>query len=261
MKSGALCRYILALCALLSSCGKSIEQPLEHVSEKSCAVNRDADFSIKNVDGSIRVYGSDKPEMRLQATTSAYTAERLNKIVVDVSAQPGAVSIETRFPPTPSWGLFDRSGTVDYVIIIPATAKLSRLELANGEVLIDSMEGEHVHAHLGQGRLSAHNCFGNLRLSVTTGGLELIYDWWERRPFSVDAQIVNGNLRAFLPSDASFRLAAQVINGKIGNDFANKEQRTGSTVNNTITMVGEQPAAEVKLRAEHGNIQIVETNP
>jgi hypothetical protein len=261
VKSGALCRYILPLCALLSSCGKS-EQPLEQVIEKSCAMNGDSDFSIKNVDGSIRVYGSDKPEMRLQATKSAYTAEWLNKIAIDVSARPGNVSIDTRFPPKPTWGLSDRSGTVDYVIIIPVTAKLSHLELANGEVLIDSMEGEHVHARLAQGRLFVHNCFSNLHLSVTTGGLELIYDWWKRGRFSVDATIVNGNLRAFLPSDASFHLTAQVVDGKIGNDFATKEQRTGSTVNNTvITMVGEQPAAEVNLRAEHGNIQIVKKNP
>lgn len=260
VKSGALCLYVLPLCALFSSCGKS-EQPLEQVSEKSCAVNRDAAFSIKNVDGSIRVYGSDKPEMRLQVTKAAYTAERLNKIAVDVSAEPNAVSIDTRFPPRPTWGLSDRSGTVDYVIIIPATAKLSRLELANGEVLIDSMKGEHVHAHLGRGRLFVHNCFSNLHLSVTSGGLDLIYDWWERRRFSVDAQIVNGNLRAFLPGDTSVHLAAQVVNGKIGNDFANKEQRSGSTVNNTVTTVGERPAAEVNLRAEHGNIRIVEKNP
>jgi hypothetical protein len=261
VKSGALCRYILPLCALLSGCGKS-EQPLEQVIEKSYAVNPGSDFSIKNMDGSIRVYGSDKPEMRLQATKSAYTAKRLNKIAVDVSAQPDAVSIDTRFPPTPTWGLSDRSGTVDYVIIIPATAKLSQLELANGEVLIDSMEGAHVEAHLAQGRLFAHNCFSNLHLSVTSGGLEIIYDWWKRRRFSVDAQIVNGNLRAFLPGDASFRLATQVVTGKIGNDFANKQQQTRSTMNNTvITMVGEQPAAEVKLRAEHGNIKIVEQKP
>ena len=261
VKSGVLCPYIVPLCALFSSCGES-EQPLEQVSEKSCAVNRDATFSIKNVDGSIRIYGSDKPEMRLQATKAAYTPERLNKIAVDVSAEPGAVSIDTRFPPTPTWGFFDRSGTVDYVIVIPATAKLSRLELANGEVLIDSMGGDDVHAHLGRGRLFAHNCFSNLHLSVTSGGLDLIYDWWERRHFSVDAQLVNGNLRAFLPGDASFHLAAQVVNGKIGNDFANKEQRrSGSTVNNTVTSVGEQPAAEINLRAEHGNIRIVEKNP
>jgi hypothetical protein len=261
VKSRVLCRYILPLCALLSSCGKAVEQPLEQVSAKSCAVNRDADFSIRNVDGSIRIYGSDKPEMRMQATKAAYTAERLNKIVVDVSARPDAVSIETHFPPTATWGLSDRSGTVDYVIVIPATARVSRLELANGEVLVDSMEGKNVYAHLVNGRLFSHNCFGNLRLSVTNGGLELIYDWWERRRFSIDAQIANGNIRAFLPGNASLHLAAQAMNGKIGNDFAHKEQRTGSPVNNIDTTVGEQPAANMKLRAEHGNIRIVEKNP
>jgi hypothetical protein len=261
MNNGALGRSILLLCALLSGCGKSVEQPLEQVSEKSYAMNRDANFSIKNMDGSIRIYGSDGPEMKVQATKMAYTVGQLNKIAVEVSAQGDFVSIETRFPPKPTWGLFDRSGTVDYVIVVPKTAKISHLELANGEVLIDSMQGEDVHAHLTHGRLFAHNCFGNLHLAVIDGGFDIIYDWWEQRRFSVEAQIVNGNARAFLPGDASFHLAAEAANGKIGNDFAEKEQRNKSTINKIDIVVGEQPTVDIKLRAEDGNIKIVEHNP
>jgi hypothetical protein len=246
---------------LLPGCGRSVEQPLEQEVEKSYAANRDATLSIKNMDGSIRIYGSEAAEIKVQATKAAYTAERLNEIGVNILARPESVSIETRFPPKNTWGLFDRSGTVDYVIVVPKTATISQLDLANGEVLIDAMEGEGVRARLDNGRLFAHNCFGNLHLTVINGGLDIIYEWWEPRRFSVEAQIVKGNLRAFLPGDASFHLAAEAVNGKIGNDFAEKEQRNKSTLHKNEIKVGEQLGADIKLRAEDGNIKVVGENP
>src|ERR1700732_1050808 len=179
MNNGSPLRFLLPLCALLSGCGESVEQPLEQVSEKSYAVDRDTNFNIKNGDGSIRIYGSDKPEMKVQAIKKAYSGERLNKIAINISVRPRSVSIETHFPPKQTWGFSDRSGTVDYIIVVPKTAKISHLELANGEVLIDSMGGEDVHANLTNGRLFAHNCFGDLHLAVISGGLDLIYVWGE----------------------------------------------------------------------------------
>jgi hypothetical protein len=261
MNNGAPLRFLLALCALLSACGESVEQPLEHVSEKSYAVNRDANFSIKNGDGSIRIYGSDKPEVKVQAIKKAYSGERLNKIAINISVRPGSVSIETHFPPKQTWGFFDRSGTVDYIIVVPKTAKISHLELANGEVLIDSMGGEDVHANLTNGRLFAHNCFGDLHLAVISGGLDLIYDWWEQRRFSVEADIVDGNARAFVPGDASFHLVAETRNGRIATDFGAQKERTGGEVTKIDTVIGTAAGSEIKIRATRGNIKIVEANP
>jgi len=238
MNNGAPLRFLLPLCALLSGCGESVEQPLEQVSEKSYAVNRDVNFSIKNGDGSIRIYGWDKPEMKVQAIKKAYSGERLNKIAVNVSVRPGSVSIETHFPPKQTWGLFDRSGTVDYIIVIPKTAKISHLELANGEVLIDNMRGE----------------------AVISGGLDVIYDWWEQRRFSVEADIVSGNARAFVPSDASFHLVAETRNGRIASDFGAQKERNGGDVTKIDTVIGTAAGSDIKIRATDGNIKIVEAN-
>ncbi len=137
MNTGRSLRSVALLCALLSGCRESSEQPLEQTTEKIYAVDPTVNFSIRNHDGSIRIYASDKPEMRVQVIKKAYSADRLNKIAVDISVQPNSVSIETNFPPTPRWGFFDRSGTVDYTIIVPETCKITRVELINGEVSID----------------------------------------------------------------------------------------------------------------------------
>ena len=260
MNMGRFLRLVPLLYALLSGCGESIEQPLEQTTEKIYAVDPAANFSIRNRDGSIRIYGSDKPEVRVQAIKKAYSADRLNKIAVDISVRPDSVSIETNFPPMPRWGFSDRSGTVDYTIIIPQTSNITRVELINGEVSIDGIRGGKVNASLTNGRLYENNCFGNLRLMVNSGGLDLGYDWWEERSFSVDAKIAQGNARAFIPGDASFHLIAESLNGKVASDFTDQKQRNGQ-VTKIDTFIGATLGPEVKIRATEGNIRIVEVNP
>ncbi len=260
MNMGRSLRFVPFLCALFSGCGESIEQPLEQTIEKIYAVDPAVTFSVRNRDGSIRIYGWGEPEMKVQAIKKAYSADRLNKIGVDISAQPQSVSIKTNFPPMPRWGLFDRSGTVDYTIIVPETSKITRVELINGEVSIDGIRGGTVNASLGNGRLSAHNCFGNLRLALQSGGLDLGYDWWEQRSFSVDANIARGNVRAFIPGDASFRLLAESRTGRVASDFTDQKQRNGQ-LRKIDTIVGANPGPDFKIYATEGNIKIVEINP
>ena len=126
---------------LLSGCGSADNRVLEEVVEQVYSIDPDANVSIQNRDGAVLVYGSDANEMRVRCVKKAYSHERLNQIGIDVSTRPGAVSVVTKFPPQPKWALSDRSGTVDYTIVVPATASISALDLNAGEVLLDSMRG------------------------------------------------------------------------------------------------------------------------
>src|SRR5262249_6945145 len=133
--------------------------------------------------------------------------------------QPASASIMVTRPPKPGWALFDRSGTVDCTVVIPATANVSTVHLGAGEVLLDGMGGQSLHAWLGDGRMFAHNCFSEIDLALQRGILSISYDWWESESFSVQANIDRGNTWVFLPTDAVFHLIAETAYGKIGNDF------------------------------------------
>ena len=191
----------------------------------------------------------------------AFTAERLDQISVSVDAGPNSISIETHFPPKPRWSLSDRSGTVDYDLVVPQTAAISQLESANGEVLIDGMRGGSVHAHLGNGRLFSHNSFCDLEIAVTSGILTMIYQWWEEATFSVNAKLENGNASLAFPDDAAFRLRAAAPNGNISNDFAEPEARSEETLKTIDEQIGTPTGAEVQIQVTHGNIKIEEQNP
>lgn len=226
-------------------------------------VEPSATLSVTNRDGSIRVYaaGNEARDVRIEAVKKAYSPERLKAISVKVSAQPNAISVETIYPPDSGIGFSDRSGTVDYVIVVPSTIRISKLELTNGEVLVEGMRSEEARAQLGNGRLFAHNCFGNLDLHLETGNLAIAYEWWEDLEFSIRATIQNGNAYAYIPTDAAFHLIAHTATGKIANDFAEKEQRRAEPVNKIDMLAGGGGKTLFQFETQDGNIKIAEHNP
>src|SRR2546423_6243672 len=206
---------------LLNGCGSADNRVLEEVIEQAYPVSSSANISIHNRDGAILVYGSDLNEVRVRSLKKAYSQARLNQIAIDVSTKPGAVSITTKVPPQPKWAFSDHSGTVDCIIVVPATASISASDLNAGEVLLDSMRGREMHARIGDGRIFTRNCFTNTDLTMGRGTLRLTYDWWEDEKFSADIKLAQGNAWVSLPTDAAFHLLAHVALGKIANDFSN----------------------------------------
>jgi hypothetical protein len=248
---------------LLNGCGQANNRVLEEVSEKVYAVEPSANISIHNYDGAILVYGSDVNEVRVRSLKKAYSHERLNRIGIDVSAKPDAVSITAKAPPQRKWAFSDRSGTVDCTIVVPATASISTLDLNAGEVLLDSMRGPEVRARLNDGRISARNCFTNLDLTVNRGTLALSYEWWQEEKFSAQATMIQGNAWVWLPSEAAFHLLARAAHGKIANDFNNlpvSAHSSGSEMK-IDEMINGGGAATINFRVDKGNIKIAEANP
>jgi len=254
---------IVVLLLSLASCGSARDRVLEETFERLYTIEPSANITIQNGDGAVMVYGSNENEMRVQADKKAYSRARLRQIGIDVSTKPGFVSISTKFPPKSKWGLFDRSGTVDYTIVVPATASIAGLDLSAGEILVDGMRGATMHARLGEGRMFARNCFAKLDLAIRRGNLMVSYDWWEESKFSAEANVAQGNAWVYLPSDAAFHLLAKAAHGKMFNDF---KSRAAAEPVSAIGMKVDMPVngggeATIKIRVAEGNINIVEANP
>jgi hypothetical protein len=155
--------------------------------------------------------------------------------------------------------LLDRSGTVEYTIVVPQTANISRLELGNGEVLVEGMRGQSLHAQLENGRMLARNCFSNAVFPLGRGTLTLVCEWWEPGKFFIRANVANGNALAFLPGAAAFHLIAETPHGKIANDFVERDERRAEKISKMDTLVRDGGEAVVKLQAAKGNIKVVRT--
>jgi hypothetical protein len=254
---------VAASLMLLNGCGSAENRVLEEIVEKIYPVDASANISIHNRDGAVLVYGSDANEIRVRAVKKAYSQERLDQIAIDVSRKPGAVSIITKFPPQPKWGLSDRSGTVDYTIVVPASATISALELNAGEVLLDSLRGPEVGARLNDGRILARNCFTNVDLTMNRGTLILSYDWWEQEQFSAQGKVAQGNASVFLPTEAGFHLLAYAAHGRIVNDFNNVPMSANSSAREMKIdqIINGGGPATIQIQLDKGNIKIAEANP
>jgi hypothetical protein len=252
----------MVLC--LNGCESSDDPTLEETSDNRYPVDSNTPtISVTNRDGSISIYGAggDVREVRVEMLKKAYSPERLKAISTRVTTQQNSISIEAVYPPDSAATFSDRSGTVDLVIVVPQAATISKLELRDGEVLIEELRSKEARAQLGNGRFFVHNCFGNLDFRVQTGIAELVYDWWEKHDFSIRAAIDDGNAFAYLPEDAVFHLIANAATGKIANDFQGTQQRRTESTNHLDVMVdgAEQPKIEFETR--DGNIRIAEHNP
>jgi hypothetical protein len=245
----------------LAGCSSDSDRVIEETFDRLYTIEPTADISIQNRDGAVLVYGSNTGEMQVHMTKKAYNHTRLKEIAIDVSVQPPSVSITVKLPPKPTWALFDRSGTVDCTIVVPATANISALRLDAGELLVDGMRGPSVHAWLGDGRLLAHNCFADVDLALQRGNLALSYDWWESGTFSAQANIARGNAWAFLPSNAAFHLVAETAHGRIASDFDDNQVARLAGAEKIDTQVRGRGHAAIRVRTANGDIKIVEANP
>ena len=236
-------------------CGAIVEDTIDRVYD----LNGATAVSIRNTDGRIHVYGSDTAQLRIKAVRRAFTKERLEAIKVEVAIKGDTAAIETIYPPAPPPGsiLADRSGTVDYTILVPDTCALSKVELANGEVVIEGMRGTAIDARLGNGLIYLSNCFSATRASLGQGGLEVLYGWWEALAFTLSAEVGKGDLRLALPVEASLHLDAATTEGHIRNNFATEE--TLGDARTLDTKIGGDGSTTFRLRTTRGNIRIGKT--
>ncbi len=248
---------LASACSAVATRSAHAGKILQETWEETYPVSATVTLHVRNGDGRIYIYGSEENEMKITAVKRAFTKERLDAISIHVAVEGDAATIETNVPPPPAGGITrDRSGTVEYTIIVPENCTISRAELANGEVLIEGMRGAAVNATVDNGRLLARNCFSPTQIAVGRGGMDIFYAWWEEEErFLLSGQIADGDLRVDLPRSASLRVEAVSASGHIANRFVEGEEQEGEA-GRLDTTIGSGEGAEFKLRSGSGNIRI-----
>jgi hypothetical protein len=245
---------LASLLILLAHAASAVEV-LEETIEQKYVLDPDATLSISNTDGSIRIYAADTSEISIQAIKKAYISQRLEGIVVDVKATRKSIAIATTFPPRKN-ALSDRSGTVEYILVVPQTIRITQLDLVNGEVLVEGLRGGSATAHLVNGWLGCHDCFGDLDLTIENGRLDVAYDWWENQKFSAKVSSTRGNIRAIIPSDASAGITARTTTGRIANALDPKKESPSESMHSLDFATGPEPESAFEINSTSGNIRI-----
>jgi DUF4097 and DUF4098 domain-containing protein YvlB len=247
---------VLSALLLMTSCGQKLEQAGTEVLEQTYPLDPMARLTIRNLSGSISIRGADTTELKLHATKKAMSAAQLRNINIGVAAETGSISISTSVLPQKGRSVLSGTSSVDYVLIVPRTVKIARLELEDGKVLIEGMEGEDVRATVVDGQLTVRDCCGNIHVAIANGDLDLAYEGCGQQTFLADAQITHGSARVSIPRDASFHVRAQTAMGKIANDFAEMVEVNGQSVRKIDVSVGPAARSQLAVRVTTGDIRI-----
>lgn len=215
--------------------------------------------SVENINGEVRIAVWDRTDVQVDAVKRAYKQERIDEAKIEVNARAEAIRIRTEYP---GWnqgssdddrGRQNNPAIVDYSITVPRKARLESIDLVNGSLEINGVEGD-VKASSVNGRVVARGLLGVARLSTVNGGLEATFASLDSaRPVSLNS--VNGSVTLIIPSDANAVVRAGTVHGAISNDFGIKVHH-GEYVGHELHGQIGQGGPVIKLNNVNGRISI-----
>jgi DUF4097 and DUF4098 domain-containing protein YvlB len=205
---GALLGVMLALALAALPAHATITEEFH----KTYPISADGRISLKNLNGPVKVIAWDKNEVEIDAVKTGDSKELLDEAKIEVTSGSSAIDIRTHYPEERH---NYHAASVDYTLHVPRQGKLDKIELVNGRVSIEGVQGG-VHASSVNGEVEAREVAGEMNLQSVNGRVTAEL----RSPTrSVNLGTVNGQVALKLPSDASAEIDASTVHGNISNDF------------------------------------------
>jgi DUF4097 and DUF4098 domain-containing protein YvlB len=246
---------------LVTGCGQKGDRVSTEILERSYEIDSTARLKISNLRGTISIHGADTQELKLRATKKAASAAQLQDINISVAAETSSVSISTSVLPQKKRSASGAAGSVDYELIVPRTINIARLELEDGNVLIEGMEDEDVRANVVDGQVTIRKCCANIHVTLANGDLDLSLKDCGQHSFSTDAQLTHGKAKILLASDSSIHVRAQTEKGTVFNEFADIVQVNGGSTRKVDLSLGTEVRSQLTVRVTTGDISLAAMKP
>jgi DUF4097 and DUF4098 domain-containing protein YvlB len=214
--------------------------------------------SLENINGGVQIKVWDRAALQLDAIKKAYRKERLDEAKIEVTATEENIRIKTDYPDgdqnfSSGERRYNNPAIVEYVLTVPRRAILESIELVNGSLDIDSVEGD-VKASSINGKVVARGLMGEAKLSTINGQLYATFTRLEEsKPISLGS--VNGGVTLIIPSDANASIRAGTVHGGITNDFG-LQVRHGEYVGHDLEGQIGSGGPRIKIGNVNGSIKI-----
>jgi DUF4097 and DUF4098 domain-containing protein YvlB len=245
-------RLMTMAAVVLLAAGAAVAGEYTETFDQTYAMDQGGQVALENINGDVTIEVWDEAEVRVYAVKRASSPERLDALKIDVDASPREIRIDTRYPHSRDLSDGDRHGRmeVEYTLTVPRFATIDGVELVNGDLLIDGVEGD-VEADTVNGEIVVRGASGEIELETVNGGIELELGAGPTREVSLSS--VNGTIEVFLGGSADIR--AETVNGTIRNDFGievKKGKYVGSSMNGSVGSGG----PTVDLETVNGGIRV-----
>ncbi|HET8783197.1 MAG TPA: DUF4097 family beta strand repeat-containing protein [Pyrinomonadaceae bacterium] len=243
------------------NCTASPVQPAQDLREEfhqTYPLSATGRVSLSNINGGVQIKVWDRAAVQVDAIKKAYRKERLDEAKIEVTATEDNVRIRTDYPDgnqnfRSGEGRYNNPAIVEYTVTVPRKAVLDTIELVNGSLDIDGVEG-NVKASSINGKVVARGLMGEAKLSTINGQLQASFTHLdESKPISLTS--VNGGVTLIIPSDANASIRAGTVHGGITNDFGlqvNHGEYVGHNLEGQIGTGG----PKIKLGNVNGSIKI-----
>src|SRR5690349_16755843 len=215
-------------------------------------------IGLENINGGVQIKVWDRAAVQVDAIKKAYRKERLDEAKIEVNATEENIRIKTEYPYENQTfrsdnRRYDNPATVEYSLTVPRKAVLETIELINGSIDIDGVEG-NVKATSINGEVKARGLINEVRLSTINGSLTATFTQLdETKPISLAS--VNGNVTLVIPSNANASVRAGTVHGGISNDF-NLKVKHGEYVGHSMDGQIGTGGPRIKLANVNGGIKV-----
>jgi DUF4097 and DUF4098 domain-containing protein YvlB len=215
-------------------------------------------ISLENINGGVQIKVWDQASVQVDAIKKAYRQNRLNEAKIEVNATEENIRIKTEYPYENQTfrsdeRRYDNPATVEYSLTVPRKAVLESIELVNGSIDIDGVEG-NVKATSINGRVNARGLVNEVRLSTINGPLTATFTQLdETKPISLNS--INGNVTLVIPSNSNASIRAGTVHGGISSDFGLKVKH-GEYVGHSLDGQIGTGGPRIKLANVNGGIKI-----
>jgi DUF4097 and DUF4098 domain-containing protein YvlB len=174
--------------------------------------------TLQSINGHIEIETWDKNEISISGEKFARTEEEMKRIELTIERSESRTDIKVNLPKrTGGAGNKSIRGGVRFILKVPATATLERINSVNSSIEIDGARGE-VNVETVNGQIRAQDLAGDARLK-TVNGQVLAHFSDVRAEQKLTFDTVNGTIAIEVPEDAGFQLQTKVVNGHIDCDF------------------------------------------
>lgn len=235
------------------------EQPAQQVTEEfhqTYPLSATGRVNLGNINGGVKIKVWDRPAVQVDAIKKAYRRDRLAEAQIEVTATEENIKIKTEYlERSQTWNekRDDKRATVEYALTVPRKATLESIELINGPLEIEGVEG-NVKASSVNGPVTATGLMGEARLTTVNGPLRATFaDLDESKPISLGS--VNGDVTLVIPSNTNASLRASTVHGLITNDWG-VQVKHGEYVGHSLDAQIGNGGPRVKLSNVNGAISI-----
>lgn len=241
-----------------SACVGEPTQELREEFHQTYPLSATGRVSLENINGGVQIKVWDRAAVQVDAIKKAYKRDRLAEAKIEVNASDESIRIQTEYPNENQTfrsgeGRWDNPATVEYSLTVPRQAVLESIELVNGSLDIDGVEG-NVKASSINGKLMARGLIGEAKLSTVNGPLHATFTRLNEAN-GITLGSVNGNVTVVIPSNSNASVRAGTVHGGISNDFGLKIKH-GEYVGHSMDGQIGNGGPRIKLGNVNGGIKI-----